>query len=229
MKLVFIHGSGMNSAVWKQQLAHFHDAEAIDLPGHPEGRLVNGIDDYVQFVQSYLDAQDEVILVGHSLGSAVVLKLAAERHKALKGMILIGAGGRLRVLPALLDDLVSRLAGEDSIPSSVLAMNENIAEPLRTKINAGVLANGVPVLLKDLQICDGFDVMNELGAIDLPCLIVVGDQDRMTPPKYAAYLQKALPRASLALIPGGSHMAFAEKADEVNAKVERFIAKLALE
>ncbi|KZZ79754.1 hypothetical protein A3766_25390 [Oleiphilus sp. HI0132] len=227
MKLVFIHGSGMNSVVWEQQLVHFSHSEAVDLPGHPNGPKLKTMEDYVQSVGTYLDTLDDVILVGHSLGSAVVLALAAQGHRSLKGMVLIGAGARSKVLPTLLDKLTDLFAkGDDRIPESVLAMNHRIDEPLRSKINAAMQENGAGVLLRDLQACNGFDLMNELASIDLPSLIIVGDQDIMTPPKYADYLKKALANASLALIPGGSHMVFAEQADEVNARIDSFINTL---
>ena len=79
MKLIFIHGSGGGSIVWEEQLACFSNAEAISLPGHPEGEACDTVEAYAQYLSHYLDQQEDsdVVLVGHSLGSAVVMQAAA--------------------------------------------------------------------------------------------------------------------------------------------------------
>ena len=44
------------------------------------------------------------------------------------------------------------------------------------------------VIHGDFEACDTFDIMNEIGRITLPTLIIVGRDDEMTPVKYAEYL-----------------------------------------
>jgi pimeloyl-ACP methyl ester carboxylesterase len=47
--------------------------------------------------------------------------------------------------------------------------------------------------------------MPDVGRIAQPVIIVTGEQDRLTPPKYAHFLQEHLPRATLELVPDSGH------------------------
>ncbi len=60
--------------------------------------------------------------------------------------------------------------------------------------------------------------------IRVPTLIVVGDQDRVTPPELSRELAELIPDARMEVIAGAGHLGNLEKADEFNAIVEQFIA-----
>jgi len=84
---------------------------ALDLPGHGrsagEGRA--SVDAYAGSLQAFLEALalTRAILVGHSMGGAIVQLLALEDSSMVGGLILVGTGARLRVLPSLLDGLAN--------------------------------------------------------------------------------------------------------------------------
>ena len=73
MKLIFIHGSGAGREVWHYQAKYFLEADAIDLPGHPEGTPCTSVDSYVEWLRTYIHDSGyiDVILAGHSLGGAI--------------------------------------------------------------------------------------------------------------------------------------------------------------
>lgn len=227
MKLVFIHGSGMSRVVWQEQLRYFEDALAIDLPGHPVGELLGSIDELVDQICATLDeVTEDVVVVGHSLGGAIALRLALKPLKNLKGIVLIGSGARLRVMPMILQALSSSAKADNTIPPMMFSMNDKIDEPLRSLVSGTMKANGATVMLNDLSICDSFDMMDEIGKLDLPVLALVGDQDQMTPPKYAEFMVKSIPSAKMEVIEDGTHMVFAEQAEIVNRKIEVFVKSL---
>ena len=111
--LVFIHGSGGSSQVWQAQVAHFGTSRAfpIDLPGH--GERADTLPPEVSVLE-YASVSHEIIfqelhlkkpiIVGHSLGGAIALTMALEYALELSGLILIGTGARLRVLPSILEE-----------------------------------------------------------------------------------------------------------------------------
>ena len=111
--LVFIHGSGESSQVWQSQVEHFGTSCAfpIDLPGHgeradtlpPEVSVL----DYARVVHEIIFQELHLkapIIAGHSLGGAIALTMALEYASELSGLILIGTGARLRVLPSILEE-----------------------------------------------------------------------------------------------------------------------------
>ena len=112
--IVFIHGSGASHLVWGAQvraLGEITRAVALDLPGHgrstPPGR--DSMDGYRDAVLGLLDALgvDRAVMVGHSLGGGIAQTLAFSHPDRVAGLGLVGTGARLRVLPQILDGIVS--------------------------------------------------------------------------------------------------------------------------
>ena len=58
----------------------------------------------------------------------------------------------------------------------------------------------------DWQACNHFDVLDRLGELKVPLLVVHGDADGLTPPKHQARLQVAVPGASREVVPEVGHM-----------------------
>ena len=85
---------------------------------------------------------------------------------------------------------------------------------------------GPEVQLNDLLACDGFDVMDQLGEIDLPTQVLCGSEDMVTPVKYADYLTEHMQNARETTIPGGSHFFQMEEYKVVNEEIENFMASL---
>ena len=67
------------------------------------------------------------------------------------------------------------------------------------------------MLLGDLQACDRFDVMDRLGMVQQPTLVICGSEDQMTPVRYAQYLSNSIPNARLSIIPAAGHMVMLEQ------------------
>jgi pimeloyl-ACP methyl ester carboxylesterase len=63
-----------------------------------------------------------------------------------------------------------------------------------------------------------------LPSIAMPTLIVVGEQDAITPKAVAESMNKAIPRSKLAVIPGSGHLSPMEKPDDVNRAIRNFLA-----
>jgi pimeloyl-ACP methyl ester carboxylesterase len=80
----------------------------------------------------------------------------------------------------------------------------------------------------DFQACDSFDRMNEIGRIDLPALIVCGEDDALTPVKYSQYMKERIRNARIAVIPGAGHSVMLEKPEELNNVLRSFLAEIRL-
>jgi pimeloyl-ACP methyl ester carboxylesterase len=110
--LVFIHGSGASSQIWEFQDEHFAgNAFPIDLPGHgkrPDTLPAEvSVWDYARVTREIIFQELHLktpIIAGNSLGGAIALAMGLEYAPELGGLILIGTGARLRVLPSILED-----------------------------------------------------------------------------------------------------------------------------
>jgi pimeloyl-ACP methyl ester carboxylesterase len=228
--LVFVHGAGGNRLHWPpglRRLAGFRTL-AVDLPGH--GLSPTGGEGRVLDFAGRLDAwRGEVglhlpVLIGHSMGSAIALTCALAEPGAFSGLVLIGAGARLKVNPDLLDS-VGRpdqfLTGVEMILrwSFAAGAKARLVEMARARL----IETGPAVLAADLQSCAAFDVTSHLAEIRTPALILVGQEDRMTPPPLSRELQTGIAGARLNVIEDAGHMLMLEQPEAVARHLQSFL------
>jgi pimeloyl-ACP methyl ester carboxylesterase len=228
MKLVFLHGSGGCRESWHYQVRFFEDADAVDLPGHPEGEPCTSIDDYVEWLRAYIRERvyTNVVLVGHSLGGAIAFLYALKYPHDLEGIVSVGSGARLRVHPMYLEELEKAIGDPNRFVKFQDIGWELVDPELAQVVKRRVIENGPGVMLNDLRACNEFDIMNRLSEIRVPTLALCGSDDIMTPPKYSHHLVEKLPNAQAVVIPGGTHMVFAEKPEAVNSAIAEFLRGL---
>jgi pimeloyl-ACP methyl ester carboxylesterase len=228
MNLIFLHGSGCSNNVWDQQLPFFDSSIALDLPGRSNEEALGSISDLAQWLIDYINNHEleNIVLVGHSLGAAVVMQAALSGDKNIKGLVLIGSGARLKVIPQLITSLSALVDQSASIPDGLLQANENIPEPFKANINTAIKENGAKTMLDDFNLCNSFDVMDQLENIKLPVQIIVGEKDIMTPVKYASFLHDRIATSELAVVRAGTHMVFAEQAEVVNKHIQEFVERV---
>ena len=229
MKLIFIHGSGANGNVWLLQKKRFPDADAPELRGHPGGKACTSVEEYSDWLHGYIleKGYTDAVLAGHSLGGGIALQHAFKYPGDLKGIILVGSGGRLRVLPLIIEAISGRL-------NDPQGWMKDLVEPLYGTVDAATLGEILPGLaavgpaaqLNDFRCCDKFDIMEKVPQIKLPAHCIVGELDNMTPPKYSQYLVKSMPDCTISIIAGGSHLCFLEKSGVVNDAIAAFLKHL---
>lgn len=229
--IVFVHGTGDNAHTWDAVIERLpeYSCVALDLPGH--GALVArpgpaemSVEDYAGAVRAELARRElsGICLVGHSLGSAIALHLAVDHPSLVRRLALVGSGARLRVLPALLEEARSR---PDTIMHTLTSLAFAPGHEAQAEAYAQTLAPVAPgIVYRDLAACDCFNMMDELGRVAQPTLIVVGDADRLTPPKYAAFLRDRLANATLVTVPDAGHAVAAEAPDAVARALRDFLS-----
>lgn len=231
--LVLIHGSGGSGQHWNCQVAYFtrkgYRVLAVDLPGHGSspGPGRQDIALYADDVEALLRAEgiERPVIGGHSMGGAVVLTMALRNPRAYAGLVLVGTGARLRVLPAIFEAIRTSPEAAAEIMAKTAYSSKVSAEDLRRAVKQ--LGEVDPeVMYGDFTACDRFDVMKEIGRISTPTLVVVGREDNLTPPKYSEYLRANIPNSTLEVIEDAGHMVMLEQPDRFNAALERFLETL---
>ena len=224
MRLLMVHGSGQNELTYHYQTARFANADAVNLPGHPDGDPCDSIGGYADWLREYARAKGcpPFVLFGHSMGGAIALDYALRYPGDLAGLVLIGTGARLRVHPDYLNRCLDERQWRSEAPAYYQAINPQLAP----RLAARALQSGPMVEHNDLSACDQFDVMARVREIALPTLVIVGADDIMTPVRYSEYLGRELPDAEVVVIPNSGHFVTLEQPEAVNAAIARFLERL---
>ena len=201
-------------------------ALAVDLPGHPSGEITcRSVEEYSEALNSFIQEESllKPVLCGHSMGGAIVLRLALSHPEAVGGLILASTGAKLGVSSEILEGLRDQplRAIENVItPWSFNFIDLGMGREARTALSV----SNLPVFLNDYLACQGFDVRKDLGNITARTLVVCGDKDRMTPPKWSQYLAANILTSELLLIKDSGHMIPLEKPEAFASVVQSFLA-----
>lgn len=227
--VLFIHGAGGGQYTWSFQKGFFErefNPIVLELPGHGDsgGDGESEINHYADHVHRFLKALDlpKIFLVGHSMGGAIVQTMALNYPEAIQGIVLVGTGAKLRVLPAILQGI------QQDYEEAVRRINELAYSP---KAPAHLIEQGMigmkrcrpEVVYGDFMACDRFDVRKEVNRINLPTLILCGDEDQLTPVKYSQFLHDHIKGSKLEILPGAGHMVMMESPALFNEKLREFI------
>lgn len=224
---LFVHGSGGTHRVWAQQYGPdgCRPAAALDLSGHGDSEDVDTepgtptLRAYVEDVTAVAQATDADVLVGNSLGGAVIQELLLSGAYDPARVVLAGTGAKLTVAAPLrealandFDAAVEALHGPDRLFHDVdAALEQRSCEQLYTV--------GRRVTERDFLTCNRFDVRDRLARIETPALALVGEYDSLTPVSYHEYLAETLPAGRLSVIEDAAHLAMVERPDAVSKAV----------
>jgi len=214
---LYVHGSGANRHAWALQYTRgpFGPAAALDLSGHGDSGNVateagpETLAAYANDVAAVAREFDPDVLVGHSLGGAVVLRCLLADRLSPRGVVLVGTGAKLavhesirRMLREQFDALADTLHGSADLPDG---------GPTADTAREALLSAGQRVTLRDFMTCHTFDVRDRLAELSLPALAVVGEHDSMTPPSYHEFLAERMRNCELAVLEDATHLAMLER------------------
>lgn len=227
--VLFIHGAGGGLYTWSYQKGFFEkefNPILIELPGHgeSEGEGEEEIVRYAEHVYAFLKALSlkKIFLVGHSMGGAIVQTLALTHPEVIKGIVLVGTGARLKVLPMILEGIRNNFA--ETVPKiNQFAFSRKAPSDLIEKGVSLMSQYKAEILYGDFLACDRFDVMKEVEKIVLPTLILCGEDDQLTPLKYSQFLQSRIKGSKLEVLPNAGHMVMMESSQAFNEKIGAFI------
>ncbi|HVC94812.1 MAG TPA: acetoin dehydrogenase dihydrolipoyllysine-residue acetyltransferase subunit [Pirellulales bacterium] len=234
--VVLIHGFGGDLDNWlfnHEALAGQRSVYAIDLPGHGESTKDVGagtLDELASAVAGFMDAVGvgSAHLVGHSLGGAVALKLAANEPRRVRSLVLLASAGLGPEIDA------------EYIEGFVTAANRNALKPHAARLFADASLvtrrliddllkykrlEGVDACLRTLSgrlLAGGRQAMvmrDELARLSQPVLVVWGGEDQIIPVSHASGLPSSV---QVEVIPGKGHMVMMEAAGEVNRRINTF-------
>ncbi|MGE0684126.1 MAG: alpha/beta fold hydrolase, partial [Candidatus Binatia bacterium] len=239
--VVFLHGIGGNRTNWYGQLDHFSDkfcAVTWDARGYgasDDSLRTLQFSDYADDLARLLDhlKADRAHLVGLSMGGMIVQDFYSRyaNRAATLSLVDTSAGfgaaseeAKRDFLARRLDPLEKGLTPKDIAPGVVEVLASKHAPAVaREQLIASLSALRVEPYKQALHAIVTTDFRAMLSTISAPTLIVVGDEDTVTPPAASEFLAKNIPGASLVKIPQAGHLTNIEKPQEFNAALRPFL------
>ncbi|MFT4921614.1 MAG: 3-oxoadipate enol-lactonase [Haloarculaceae archaeon] len=230
--VLYVHGSGATHQVWAAQYGAdgpTHPAAALDLSGHGQSEDIE-TDSGPETLRAYGDDVEAVaravgadVLVGNSLGGAVVQHVLLDRSLAVSAAVLAGSGAKLTVVEQLrtwlaedFERAIDFLHGADMLFHD--ADSQTIDRSRETMRAAGRV-----VTERDFLTCHTFDVRDRVADIDTPLLALVGEHDQLTPPSYHEFYVENAPDATRTRLADAAHLAMVETPAAFNSAIASFL------
>ncbi|MGW4421288.1 alpha/beta fold hydrolase [Streptosporangium sp. NPDC004631] len=245
LPVVLLHAFPLSSAMWLAQregLAAVCKVITPDLRGFggsPLGDEEPSLDVMADDVVRLLDRQeiDRAVVGGQSMGGYVTMALCRRHPDRLLGVILADTkadadaeqarADRERVATAALDGGLRALVGE-MLPTMIGATSMRDRAMVVGRVR-GLIQSAPPQAVAWAQRAmagrpDSFATLRELT---VPALVIVGEEDRISPPGDAEAMAEAVPDGRLTVIEQAGHLSAIERPEAFNRAVAGFTAELA--
>jgi pimeloyl-ACP methyl ester carboxylesterase len=243
--VVFLHGFPHHRGLWLPQLGAMVDRArciAPDLRGFGESTVAGpySMDRYADDLADLLDAAhlDRVVLTGLSMGGYVAFAFWRRHRERVRALVLAdtrpgadSAEGRTK-RGELID--LARSRGSGAVADAMIAgmvgastreKNPEVADSVHRML-ASAPVEGVIGALEAMR--DRPDSTATLGTIDVPTLVVVGEEDVLTPVAESRAMQRAIRGSRIEVIAGAGHVSNVERPAAFNHVLSEFLSQLTL-
>jgi 3-oxoadipate enol-lactonase len=243
--IVFLHAFPLNQTMWDEQVAAFATTYRVitfDWRGFGESPLGDGIstmEDFADDLAGLLNrlSIEQAIICGLSMGGYASFAFHRKYSERISALILAdtratpdneeGKRGRYEMAElarkkgasalteALIDKMLPRLLGE-----TTQRTKPAVVERVKSMIESGQPEGIAEALLAMAGRPDSTDLLPQIG---YPALIIVGNEDKLTPPSESEKISQAIPDSTLAIIDEAGHLPNIEQPESFNIVISRFL------
>jgi 3-oxoadipate enol-lactonase len=226
-RVVLVHSALGDSRLWKRQVPALRDRFEVvtpDLPGWGGTPMPSEPFSLVDYVAGFLPGS----LVGNSFGGAVALRTALAHQDRVDRLVLVGAG-----LPAW--DWTEEMRGYFAAEEAAIEAGDLDAA---TEINLAFWVKPEhhdevrPQQRRALELQTAHEEPEaiwpefpELSSLQVPTLVIVGEDDKGDFGAIAQHLAEEIPDADLAIVAGAGHLVGLDQPEELNALLLEFLAE----
>lgn len=240
--LLLVHGFPLDHTMWREQVRHFRGTRRViapDLRGFGDSDVTPGTvtmqrhaDDLAHLLDA-LRVKEPVCLCGLSMGGYIAWQFAQLHRGKLGSLILCdtkagaddeaGRKTREQVATRVLKqgpDFIATSMPEKLFSKKTLSDRGAIVTEIQTVIRR-TKPEGIAAAARGMAARP--DVTSLLPSLDVPTLVICGEEDAITPAEGMQKMAAAIPGAQYVAIAGAGHMAPLEDPAAVNAAIDSFL------
>lgn len=221
LPFVFIHGAGGTGAKFRgvEEKVGGAPCRVLDLPGHGKtgGAGYNSISAYADWVNEQL-GDEEVILVGHSMGGMIGIEAAASNPN-IKGLVLDASHYEMPVHPKILEDLAAGTFPDFLFKASY---SKEASEDLLAEERAQISWVKTEVVHDDFFACGQYQGADTFAQLTIPVLAVYGAEDKLLPKGAAERASELNGNVQTKTIPGSGHYIMLEQPEAFAQALNEF-------
>jgi len=255
--LLFIHGLGSFGGAWQElihKLSPNYRCIAIDLPGFGKSAIGDFTADIPFFVKvlhqfiHVLEIEDDLYLMGHSMGGHISLAYALEAQAKLKGMVLLASAGIETFLVTEAQQIKDMFDLETYLNLSALSIRylmelnfyhpqlafvQMLIEERLSQLGTASYPQRIRTISQAVVGMLDYPVFEQLTQIKIPCLIIYGANDQLIPNQKlhphlntAAIAQSAatqLPFSTSHVLAECGHFPHVDQLEHVSELIDGFI------
>jgi 3-oxoadipate enol-lactonase len=243
--LLLVHGFPLDHSMWHVEPASLPAQVRViapDLPGFGRSPAADDkltMEQFADCLAGMLDAlavREPVVLCGLSMGGYIGLQFWRKYAVRLRGLIFCDTRAQADAPEAAAARLVmaDRVLSEGPAPLVETMLPKLFAETTRRErpqVVAGLRAvmmatdpRGIAAAARGMA--ERPDMTARLAEIRCPTLVLVGQEDALTPPADMRTMAAAIPGAKYVEIPAAGHMSPLENPAAVNGAIAEFLAAL---
>jgi 3-oxoadipate enol-lactonase len=232
--LVLIHAFPLNADFWRPQLDNPPPGWRLVAPD-VLGPSDTSMDDYAARVEAVVNALGlgRIVLGGLSMGGYIIFALVRRAKLAVRGLVLAdtraeadteeGRAGR-RKLMAVADAEGPAGVAREMLPKLLGETTRRERPHVVATVDALIKSHSTAALTSALAaMMERPDSTPLLGTIDVPTLVLVGEEDVLTPPSNSETIARGIGGSRLARVAKAGHLASLERPDLVSAELARFL------
>lgn len=238
--ILFVHGFPLDRTQWAPMLDALDGTFRIapDLRGFGASDapdLGYSMATYAADLIALLDALgvERVVVCGLSMGGYIAFELARRAPDRLRGLVLMDTRAEPDSPDARRNRDATAQQARDRGPSPIAdamlgrLLSERTPRTVAARVRGTIMATPVAGLVGALgAMRDRPDSTGLLADLTLPTLVIVGEDDSITPPTDARRLAEAIPNARLAIVSGAAHLPPIEQPRATARLVADFMAQL---
>ncbi|AFK03699.1 alpha/beta hydrolase fold containing protein [Emticicia oligotrophica DSM 17448] len=252
--ILMVHGLGGNMSHWMHNFIKNQHCIAIDLPSYGLSTMhdfkpkTDLLDFYADVILAFIDKKKlkNVVLVGHSMGGQTAIVTVLRKHPAIKKLILAAPAGFETFSEAEAQSLI-----DFAKPETFKNQTETLVKVSLARNFFEMPASAEKLIADRLLIpqCESFNpyfvavakgvrgmlehpIRKELNKIDVPTLVIFGENDALIPNKFLhkslttkqiADMGAEIPKVKITMIPKAGHLLMFEQAQRFNEEIATFL------